>query len=72
MISNIINIISGQREYGIKGKEIIINVNMKIVITENEQIKNITETINKVAKLGYSMHHPNTQQAGAYSETQIR
>ena len=72
IMSNIINMISGQREHGIKGKEIMININTKIVMAENEQMKNINETINSKDKLGYRMHHPNIQQAGAYRETQIR
>ena len=45
---------------------------MKIVIIKKEQIKNAVEIINNEAKLGYRIHHPNTQQAGAYNETQIR
>ena len=65
IISNIINIISGQKENGAKGKEIIININTKIVITENEQTKNIIEDINNTTKLGYRIHHPNIQQKGA-------
>ena len=71
-MSNIINMISGQREHGTKGKEIMININTKIVIAENEQMKNTDEAINNKAKLGYRIHHPNMQQAGAYNETQIR
>ena len=70
--SNIINKISGHKEQGIKGKEIIINVITKIVITENEQAKNPVETIKRTAKLGYRIYHPNMQQAGAYNEIQIR
>ena len=72
MISNIINKISGHKEQGIKGKEIMININTKIVIAENEQMKNTDEAINNKAKLGYRIHHPNMQQAGAYKEIQIR
>ena len=71
-ILHIINIISGQKENGTKGKEVIINIEVKIVIIKNEQIKNIVETINNKAKLGYKTHHPKIQQAGAYNETQIR
>ena len=70
--SNMIRIISGQREQGIKGIEIMINVITKIVIVENEQTKKVIEIINSKAKLGYRIHHPNIQQAGAYKEIQIR
>ena len=72
IISNIINIISIQKEQGAKGREIITNISTKIVMIKNAQIKNIVEIINNVAKLGYRIHQPNTQQAGAYNETQIR